>query len=867
MFLSCRPFDQNGLYAEIDQALKTGAKCPFGRSKLLVVGKGRAGKTSLVKALMHGVFKAKEESTKGVKLTRIDVSNWKQTSSSYMVEHMQYLFSNADEPRGKKGKPIVQLQSSKKKGKDEQGAVKTPGGKQLISQAPLETVRADHDTGSKPSDKREPYELAVPMQDIKEYGRSLIAHKKDQQSLKFTIWDFGGQLVFYTLHHVFLTEYGCYILVFNLLNLLNQKLQSEATEYLKFWLFSIKIHAPSAPVILVGSHCFGLSSDDLKEANSVIRNEVLLKSSFSWTENANLHFFPVDSEKHAGIPVLRTKIQQVVARQAYINEAVPLRFLYMFEQLMKLKKDYATVDEVAISTTNSGLSSKELLLALMFLNQRGLLTYFSDPAQLSRLIILKPSWLINALTCVIYDNTIHDHSVYSPKYRNQFLRFQNDQIISNELLMDIWSNAGYSAEEGEFVKLLMVHMLLMCAYSYGARDSYLVPTLMTLQISSKSEPQQSLFLRDFQGPHFVLDFSGDFNEAVVQDAGIKFARYLPHGFFERLVCLCIRKSAEYKDRLVPKLSSYEATFSFGTLVTLHMMICKNDKEERLWVRGSAENDALHEKVLYAGQLLYSMAKGIAADFFSKTRESCSVPVSLLLSSSKETGHFLARFEKLEELMQSSNQDLFFPSPLENRKMRACDYEEWFSQKTSLEIGSSFKRLFKKDKRLLSLQNQVYRPLPKKTDYHCFLSYKQHTGMELVGKQFFILTNLGYKCWYNQHFKGEITLESMLTGVRQSMCYVLFLTKDVFPSKYVEHEISLARELKKPIILLHHPKTETYGYWTFRDYIEHAPPTVKSIFSQVESIQLHTRYYLEETVNRVLDERLSEILERANDLAQ
>lgn len=39
---------------------------------------------------------------------------------------------------------------------------------------------------------------------------------EDEEPLKLSMWDFGGQDVFYTLHHLFLTRYGVYLIAFNM---------------------------------------------------------------------------------------------------------------------------------------------------------------------------------------------------------------------------------------------------------------------------------------------------------------------------------------------------------------------------------------------------------------------------------------------------------------------------------------------------------------------------------------------------------------------------------------------------------------------------------------------------------------------------
>lgn len=43
-------------------------------------------------------------------------------------------------------------------------------------------------------------------------GIEFLYDKSDDYQLSFSIWDYGGQRVFYTLHHLFLTEYGVYLL-------------------------------------------------------------------------------------------------------------------------------------------------------------------------------------------------------------------------------------------------------------------------------------------------------------------------------------------------------------------------------------------------------------------------------------------------------------------------------------------------------------------------------------------------------------------------------------------------------------------------------------------------------------------------------
>lgn len=69
-------------------------------------------------------------------------------------------------------------------------------------------------------------------------------------SVILALWDFGGQEVFHSLHHLFLTKNGLYCLVFDLVRLVQYP--KESLSKLSFWAESLLLHARQAPVILVG---------------------------------------------------------------------------------------------------------------------------------------------------------------------------------------------------------------------------------------------------------------------------------------------------------------------------------------------------------------------------------------------------------------------------------------------------------------------------------------------------------------------------------------------------------------------------------------------------------------------------------------
>ena len=173
----------------------------------------------------------------------------------------------------------------------------------------------------------------------------LVDPSSSKDSLSFSIWDFGGQAVFYTLHHLFLTEYGCYVLVFDLTKLLREESRKDTIEYLRFWLFSKKLHAPNASVFIVGTRCNECRSfeEEMKIVNKILKNKVLKTEEFNveWNHvHKRLCFFPVDNEDSTNIDGLRQRIEVVVRGSDYIEEEVPLSFLRVLELCLETKQNF-----------------------------------------------------------------------------------------------------------------------------------------------------------------------------------------------------------------------------------------------------------------------------------------------------------------------------------------------------------------------------------------------------------------------------------------------------------------------------------------------------------------------------------------------
>ena len=77
----------------------------------------------------------------------------------------------------------------------------------------------------------------------------VFRYAESGEPVKLTLLDHAGQDIFYTLHHLFISRFGVYVVVFNMTWLWDdpsnkqQKKADESLSFLRFWLNSIFVHA------------------------------------------------------------------------------------------------------------------------------------------------------------------------------------------------------------------------------------------------------------------------------------------------------------------------------------------------------------------------------------------------------------------------------------------------------------------------------------------------------------------------------------------------------------------------------------------------------------------------------------------------
>ena len=515
----------------LKKATAVGDKAPWGRAKLMVVGQGRAGKTSTVRRLLGRGFNANEASTLGlqtkqefsVDLTRtvngfVEVDPEEDFVRRQVTKLARLRYQNGgnakDSERAAASKPKL-LAIHEEIFEEESLKGSTPGAEKVKGVEPRQPEREKGGETKEEAEEEEEEEAQEEEQALarrvseeefdvaRRYSESIfgtIIDGEEETKVQLTIWDYGGQRVFYALHHLFLTEYGVYTLVFDMREVLNK--EDDAVEYLQFWLKSIALHAPSAPIVLVGTYRDEV--DDTKrwkDIDTVLRNRVKVVAAYTGQlvpNNADgLSFFPVDNCNDKGLTDVREAILVALTGKEFMEYPVPLSWISCLGQLLRSETSsvgYMSLLEVeVIARKHRVKETSEVRLMLSFFHEIGVLFYFHRSKKLRHIVILDTQWLVDAMTCLIFDNDIHTSNIYDIRksLRVDEETFLNTGVLSQRLRKSKWQKGEYSLDVQQKLLSLMEDMLLVCKWPWHERQgAFLVPSVL-LSERSLNAPEET----------------------------------------------------------------------------------------------------------------------------------------------------------------------------------------------------------------------------------------------------------------------------------------------------------------------------------------------------------------------------------------
>jgi len=533
------------LKRKIAKAVVDGGMAPWNRSKLMVIGQGRAGKTATVRALQGQSFVPDLESTIGASLTethiRIEGAKWneprKDSGHNYAVDlaaRFLQLSSKVNlkdverDERTSETNPISDS-SGRQSGRSAVFGVTIESGESRGEPAQANGTAGNSTASNKPVIKFSGLDDDNPFKhDL------LIRSRTDKDALRFSIWDYGGQKVFYTLHHLFLTRFGVYLLIFNMNELLLKT--EESVDYLKFWLNSKKIHAPSAPLFLAGTFLDKLESkDDIATVNSILA-KLVAEFMFVRNESDGLYFFPLSNQDDTGVGLLRSEIEHVTRRQEYVNRAVSLQWMQCLDSMLTRAKEmdvsWLKLQSVRKLGKEAGIKSlSEIDVMLELFHELGVLVHLTATANLKDIIVTNAQWLVDSISKVIRDGEIHRYSdKEEAEIENAGIMDDVNRLFKNALASRDLFDYFWDRDAVEFLLDLMRRTLLMGDWKFGnEKDLYLIPSMLT-DVDPNGWSNTQLDEKKLYQCWFEPSIG-----------------FLPIGVFERLICLAIAHSANTFD--------------------------------------------------------------------------------------------------------------------------------------------------------------------------------------------------------------------------------------------------------------------------------------------------------------------------------
>ena len=366
----------------------------------------------------------------------------------------------------------------------------------------------------------------------------LIAENGKDRTILST-WDFGGQRLFYTVHHLFLTKFGVYLVVFSMANFVSAKKKGECLGHLRTWLNSVSVHAQGAPVLLIGTF-----KDQVKNSSSHLRISEELLQLFSAlpcfkhvVRCEPLCFFPVDNTCSSDplFSTLRLSVEQAVHADSRVQAPIQLTWLALFDKLRDLAKVEHTVSFATVAAAASLLGmvdDTEVADALLFFHDLGYIVFYND-ARLRNLIILEPQWIINRITAIIRDHSTLHVMAIDKDLKNTFplewSDFVNEGKVSAGLLQRLWAGFG----DFDMLVALLCRFGLLVPLNPPDNTIYLVPSL----VAKKAQPSlvnagsKTTFAFDVDAL-VIAQYRTRRVAMTMPDLGRSF---LPSGLFDRLL--------------------------------------------------------------------------------------------------------------------------------------------------------------------------------------------------------------------------------------------------------------------------------------------------------------------------------------------
>jgi GTPase SAR1 family protein len=630
------------LFEAAYQAALQSAGRPFAFTQLCLVGEGRAGKTALARSLCGRPF-VQTDSTIGVGLEHMEVDRvdvrvdssagkWNvmqpdKQLESFVEEQMAWetagvlsgdrgdgdngsltdLFSSLEvdfaEASASSSTPQFQHSNASTSLAAATGnaAVASVSSSPVAAVAqPLGGIAPDSPFTAPRSTSGGSSMAAAAVTPVRRLNKQMVLDRsKGKQPLRVNLLDFSGQEVFYSLHHLYLTRYCLYLVVFSmewLSSSASEATKQQCIKFLSFWLNSIFHHARAppgyksgriAPIMLVGTHKDKISSPADHEviskllhdkfASSPVWSSVLaFKEGTVSSGRGVLWFYPTMCGEGLVDPVIekiKAKVQQTFEKEEYLKCKIALPWLQTLDVILSKHLPFMMLQDVETVARRCGLPvtlltlEEEVIHMLKYFTQQGLLMHHNRPSLRHLVVLDTMQCLVSPASVVMCQHDIHLLPVLEDARRfngGHEYRLLIKGELDALLLPILWPEHSRIAKEIEQLMVLYGLMvpLLKQEQDVGAAllYRYLVPTLLPKLCDSDPGPVHCHCYFAFGMTEQVQEWLkvGHFTGRDASTLG-----FCPNGLFARLTGKIVSEcQCTYQNYQCAK-GYYETSAAFG----------------------------------------------------------------------------------------------------------------------------------------------------------------------------------------------------------------------------------------------------------------------------------------------------------------
>eukprot|EP00924_Labyrinthula_sp_SR-Ha-C_P010636 snap_masked-scaffold_112-processed-gene-0.10-mRNA-1 protein AED:1.00 eAED:1.00 QI:0/0/0/0/1/1/3/0/602 len=317
-------------------------------------------------------------------------------------------------------------------------------------------------------------------------GMKTTSYGFSTSDVYFRVYDFGGQEIFSSIHHIFMNSNSLYFIVFNM-----TKISQNDLFRLKFWCESILKNTEKAPVIFVGTHLKRYKRKNVEDTNleriqKELQNFVKsLSSELNILKNDMNIFFPIENSKLESQEKndIKDKIKSLVSGTAGIKKENFLNFRIETAKILFLdncreQTNIMTLKEFEDKSYSCGFEDWEVEVMLEIYSKAGLICYFPylDLEADENFIFFAPSYLAQALGKFIRDPNFHELAFRIPSDKFSLYRIYVDKGKLNKELFNILLKE-YSDKEKKYILSLALNSLVLIPVE-KENDVFILPELL-----------------------------------------------------------------------------------------------------------------------------------------------------------------------------------------------------------------------------------------------------------------------------------------------------------------------------------------------------------------------------------------------------